>query len=136
MNTKKGYALLAVLGVGLILTSGALLLHSLAQDDMRISANNRRILQSKLAAASGITHFKSMELFYENLRQQADVIGEDEITVIHETALGDRTFYKVEVNLCCELGDKEFIVRSTGYYKDNGRIISEHVKHSLFKTVD
>ena len=48
MNTKKGYTLVAVLGVGLILTSGALLLHSMAKDDMRISANNRRILQSKL----------------------------------------------------------------------------------------
>ena len=103
---------------------------------MTIAANNRRVLQSKLAAVSGITHFKSMDLFYDHLRQQADVMGQDELIIISETSLGDRTFYKVEVNLCCDLGENEFIVKSTGYYKDNGHIISEHVKHSLFKTVD
>ena len=136
MNTKKGYTLAIVLGVGAILTGSAILLFSAARDDMRIAGNNRRILQSKLAATSGISHFKSMELFYEHLKQQADVMGQDKLTVINETPLGDRTFYKVEVQLCCDLGEKEFIVRSTGYYKDNGRVISEHVKHSLFKTIN
>ncbi len=136
MNTKKGYTLAIVLGVGILLTGSAMLLFSTSRDEMRISANNRRILQSKLAATSGMSHFKSMELFYDHLRQQADVMGQDELTIISETPLGDRTFYKVEVTLCCGLGENEFIVRSTGYYKDNGRIISEHVKHSLFRTVD
>jgi hypothetical protein len=136
MNTKKGYTLAIVLGVGLILTGSAMLLFSTTQDEVTISANNRRILQSKLAAVSGLTHFKSMDLFYEHLKQQADIIGQEKITIINETPLGDRTFYKVEVHLGGELGENEFIVRSTGYYKDNGRIISEHVKHSLFKTVD
>lgn len=136
MNIKRGFTLVIVLVVGLMLTGSAMLLFSTSRDEMRISANNRRILQSKLAAASGMSHFKSMELFYEHLRQQADVMGQDELIIISETPLGDRTFYKVEVSLCCELGDSEFIVKSTGYYKDNGRIISEHVKHSLFKTVD
>tara|TARA_B100000900_G_C20326468_1_gene612370 strand:- start:91 stop:501 length:411 start_codon:yes stop_codon:yes gene_type:complete len=136
MNTKRGYTLAIVLGVGLILTGSAVLLFSTSKDDMTIAANNRRVLQSKLAAVSGITHFKSMDLFYDHLRQQADVMGQDELIIISETSLGDRTFYKVEVNLCCDLGENEFIVKSTGYYKDNGRIISEHVKHSLFKTVD
>ena len=135
MNTK-GFALILVLVVTTIISTSAILIYSLTRDDMRIAANNRRTLQSKLAAVSGITHFKSMELFYEHLRQQADVMGQEELVIISETALGDRTFYKVEVNLCCELGENEFIVKSTGYYKDNGRIISEHVKHSLFKTVD
>jgi Tfp pilus assembly protein PilX len=136
MNIKRGFTLVIVLVVGLMLTGSAMLLFSTSRDEMRISANNRRILQSKLAAASGMSHFKSMELFYEHLRQQADVMGQDDLIIISETPLGDRTFYKVEVSLCCELGDNEFIVKSTGYYKDNGRIISEHVKHSLFKTVD
>ena len=136
MNTRKGYTLAIVLGIGIILTGSAMLLFSTSRDEMRISANNRRILQSKLAATSGINHFKSMELFYDHLRQQADVMGQEELVIISETSLGDRTFYKVEVNLCCDLGEKEFVVRSTGYYKDNGRVISEHVKHSLFKTVD
>jgi len=136
MNTRRGYTLAIVLGLGFILSASAILLHSNARDEMRIAANSRRILQSKLAASSGITHFKSMELFYEHLRQQADVMGQEELIIISETPVGDRTFYKVEVNLCCELGENEFIVKSTGYYKDNGRIISTHVKRSLFKTVD
>lgn len=136
MNTRRGYALAIVLGLGFILSASAILLYSNAQDDMRIAANSRRILQSKLAASSGITHFKSMELFYEHLRQQADVMGQEELIIIDETSVGDRTFYKVEVSLCCELGENEFVVKSTGYYKDNGRIISTHVKRSLFKTVD
>ena len=136
MNTRRGYTLAIVLGLGFILSASAILLHSNARDEMMIAANSRRILQSKLAASSGITHFKSMELFYEHLRQQADVMGQEELIIIDETSVGDRTFYKVEVNLCCELGENEFIVKSTGYYKDNGRIVSTHVKRSLFKTVD
>jgi hypothetical protein len=136
MNIKKGYTLVLVLGIGFILSAGAILLFSNSKDDVQIAGNNRRILQSKLAAMSGLTHFKSMDLFYEHLRQQADVMGQEDLIIIGETSLGDRTFYKVEVQLCCELGENEFIVKSTGYYKDNGRIISEHVKRSLFKTVD
>ena len=136
MNTRPGYTLALVLGVGFILSASAMLLHSNIQDEMRIAANSRRILQSKLAASSGITHFKSMELFYEQLRQQAEIMDRDELIIIDETPVGDRTFYKVEVNFCCELGEKEFVVQSTGYYKNNGTVISTHVKRSLFKTVD
>ena len=135
MNTR-GFALILVLVITTVISTSAILIYSLTRDEMQITSNNRRILQSKLAAVSGITHFKSLELFYEHLRQQADVMGDEKLVIIGETSLGDRTFYKVEVNLCCELGENEFIVKSTGYYKDNGRIISEHVKHSLFKTVD
>jgi len=136
MNTRKGYTLAIVLGVGVILTGSAMLLFSTSRDEMTIAANSRRILQSKLAATSGLNHFKSMDLFYDHLKQQSEMLGQEEITIISETPLGDRTFYKVEVQLGGQLGENEFIVRSTGYYKDNGRIISEHVKHSLFKTID
>ena len=132
----KGFALILVLVVTTIISTSAILIYTLTRDEMQIAANNRRVLQSKLAAVSGLTHFKSMELFYEHLRQQADALGRERIIVIEETALGDRTFYRVEVDLCCGLGENEGLVKSTGYYKDNGRIISEHVKHSLFKTVD
>jgi len=132
----KGFALILTLVVATVISTSAILIYTMTRDEMQIAANNRRVLQSKLAAVSGLTHFKSMELFYEHLRQQADALGREKIIVIEETALGDRTFYRVEVNLCCGLGDNEFMVKSTGYYKDNGRIISEHVKRSLFRTVD
>ena len=132
----KGFALILTLVVATVISTSAILIYTMTRDEMQIAANNRRVLQSKLAAVSGLTHFKSMELFYEHLRQQADALGREKIIVIEETALGDRTFYRVEVNLCCGLGENEFLVKSTGYYKDNGRIVSEHVKRSLFKTVD
>jgi|TARA_R100000278_G_C5407864_1_gene141991 type II secretory pathway component PulK len=132
----KGFALILTLVVATVISTSAILIYTMTRDEMQIAANNRRVLQSKLAAVSGLTHFKSMELFYEHLRQQADALGREKIIVIEETALGDRTFYRVEVNLCCGLGENEFMVKSTGYYKDNGRIISEHVKRSLFRTVD
>ena len=132
----KGFALILTLVVATVISTSAILIYTMTRDEMQIAANSRRVLQSKLAAVSGLTHFKSMELFYEHLRQQADALGREKIIVIEETALGDRTFYRVEVNLCCGLGENEFMVKSTGYYKDNGRIISEHVKRSLFRTVD
>ena len=132
----KGFALILTLVVATVISTSAILIYTMTRDEMQFAANNRRVLQSKLAAVSGLTHFKSMELFYEHLRQQADALGREKIIVIEETALGDRTFYRVEVNLCCGLGENEFMVKSTGYYKDNGRIISEHVKRSLFRTVD
>jgi len=132
----KGFALILTLVVATVISTSAILIYTMTRDEMQIAANNRRVLQSKLAAVSGLTHFKSMELFYEHLRQQADALGREKIIVIEETALGDRTFYRVEVNLCCGLGENEFMVKSTGYYKDNGRIISDHVKRSLFRTVD
>ena len=135
MNTR-GFTLVVVLIVAASLSASGIYLYSLTRDDMRIAGNNRRILQSKLAATSGISHFKSMELFYDQLKEQSRITGNDNLEIISETPLGDRTFYKVDVQLCCDLGENEFIVKSTGYYKDNGRIISEHVKHSLFKTVN
>ena len=77
MSTRKGYTLAIVLGVGIILTGSAMLLFSASKDDMTISANNRRVLQSTLAAISGLTHFSSMDLFYDHFRQQADIIAYD-----------------------------------------------------------
>jgi len=117
MNTRKGYTLAIVLGLGILLTGSAILLFSTSRDEMRIAANNRRILQSKLAATSGLAHFKSMELFYNNLRQQADVIGQDELIIISETPLGDRTFYKVEVTY-------NFRARKTFFIQDRRLIIA------------
>ncbi len=93
-------------------------------------------MQAKTAAVSGMTHFQAMNLFYEELYQRAGSQDSDRIMVIPETTLGERTFYKVEVELCCELGEREFIVISTGYYKKADQVISTHVSRSLFKTLD
>jgi len=93
-------------------------------------------MQAKTAAVSGVNHFQAMNVFYEELQGRAQVLDSKRLEVIPETTLGDRTFYKVEVDLCCELGEREFVVISTGYYKKADRVISTHVSRSLFKTVD
>jgi hypothetical protein len=93
-------------------------------------------MQAKTAAVSGVNHFQAMNVFYEELQGRAQILDSKRLEVIPETTLGDRTFYKVEVDLCCELGEREFVVISTGYYKKADRVISTHVSRSLFKTVD
>ena len=40
------------------------------------------------------------------------------------------------IDLCCDFGDREFMVISTGYYKKADKVISKHVSRSLFKTID
>ena len=77
-----------------------------------------------------------MNIFYEELQRRPRAAGSNLIEVIPETTLGTRTSYKVEVSLCCNLGEREFMVISTGYYKKADRVISTHVSRSLFKTMD
>ena len=94
------------------------------------------MVQAKTAAISGTNHFQAMNLFYEELQRRSRLAGADLLEVIPEVTLGTRTSYKVEVNLCCNLGEREFMVISTGYYKKADQVISTHVSRSLFKTVD
>ena len=128
--------LFVVIMVGALLTSGALLLFNMTRTEAQIAGNTRRIMQAKTAAVSGLNHFQAMNIFYEEIQGRAGELDRNRLEVIPETTLGDKTFYKVEVDLCCNLGDREFIVISTGYYKKADRVISSHVSRSLFKTVD
>jgi|7_EtaG_2_1085326.scaffolds.fasta_scaffold07030_8 hypothetical protein len=133
---RRGIALIITLAVAALLTGSAIMLFSMTRTESQIAGNTRRIMQAKTAAVSGITHFQAMDVFYEELYERAGNQDSDRIVVIPETTLGERTFYKVEVELCCELGEREFMVISTGYYKKADQIISSHVSRSLFKTLD
>ncbi len=134
--TRRGFILFVTLASLILVTASAVLLYSMTRDETRIAGNNRRILQAKTAAVSGMNHFKALNMYYEELSRQAEYTDSKRVQIIPETTLGDKTFYKVEVDMCCGLGDKEFFVISTGYYKKQNRIISSHVSRSLFKTVD
>ena len=112
------------------------MLFSMTRTESQIAGNTRRIMQAKTAAVSGVNHFQAMDVYYEELQDRSFELGTQRLEVIPETTLGERTFYKVEVDLCCDLGVREFIVISTGYYKKADRVISSHITRSLFKTLD
>ena len=112
------------------------MLFSMTRTESQIAGNTRRIMQAKTAAVSGVSHFKAMDVYYEELQGLSSELDSQRLEVIPETTLGERTFYKVEVDLCCDLGDREIIVISTGYYKKADQVISSHVTRSLFKTLD
>tara|TARA_R100000995_G_C3484256_1_gene126177 strand:- start:5323 stop:5739 length:417 start_codon:yes stop_codon:yes gene_type:complete len=133
---RRGIALVVTLVMAAIIAASAMYLHSSVSLETQIATNTRRIMQAKTASISGMNHFQAMNIFYEQIQNQASGNRSERIEVIPETTLGDKTFYKVEVDLCCELGDREFMVISTGYYKKADRVISTHVSRSLFKTID
>ena len=133
---RRGISLIITLVMAAIIAASAMYLHSSVSLETQIATNTRRIMQAKTASVSGMNHFQAMNIFYEQLRSRANEAQSEQIEVIPETTLGDKTFYKVEVHLCCDLGDREFIVVSTGYFKKADRIISTHVSRSLFKTID
>jgi len=135
-NKRRGVALIITVAVCALLMTSAIMLFSMTRTESQIAGNTRRIMQAKTAAVSGVNHFQAMNVFYEELQGRAQILDSKRLEVIPETTLGDRTFYKVEVDLCCELGEREFVVISTGYYKKADRVISTHVSRSLFKTVD
>ncbi len=135
-NKRRGIALIITLVVCVAMMTSAIVLFSMTRTEAQIAGNTRRIMQAKTAAVSGVNHFQTMEVFYEELQGRALVEDSRRIEVIPETTLGDRTFYKVEIDLCCDLGEREFMVISTGYYKKADKVISKHVSRSLFKTID
>ena len=135
-NKRRGVALILTLSMAALIAASAVWLFSVARMENDIAGNTRRIMQAKTAAVSGVNHFQAMNIFFEDLQTQAADANSRRLEVIPETTLGDRTFYKVEVDLCCDLGEREFMVISTGYYKKADKVISKHISRSLFKTVD
>jgi Tfp pilus assembly protein PilX len=125
MLNRKGYALLVVLAVSVILSASAIALWSSANLDMMIAANNKRINQAKIAATSGLNHFISLGL---SPAQLANISRESGI-VIPNTNLTSKTFYNVNLKtVCCN--SERYIITSTGYYKKGNKIIAEYPMRS------
>ena len=132
---RTGFALYVVLLGCFLITAAATVAWRTVHDDLQIATNSRRILGAKLAADSGIAHFQALNIFHDDLERMAVLEDAEEFVVIQETPLSGRTSYQVEVSLCCDLGENEFIVKSIGYYKKAGNVISTQVRTSLFKTL-
>ena len=129
---RRGVTLFVTVMVTSLITLSAVALYYMTRDDMAIAGNMRRATKAKLAAASGIQHFQTMDIFYNNILELGD--GSDSVNIIPETVLGPGVSYKVDVSLCCDLGTNRFRVISTGFYKKSEKVISSQVVQALMET--
>lgn len=129
---RRGMTLAITVMVTSLITLSAVTLYYMAREDQTIAGNMRRTTKAKIAAASGIQHFQTMDIFYNNILELGD--GSDSVNIIPETSLGPGISYKVDVSLCCDLGTNRFRVISTGFYKNSDKIISSQVVHALMET--
>ena len=118
-HKKKGMTLIVTLAAMSFVTMIAVLLFTMARDDMAIAGNHRRHVVAKQAARSGLNHFKSLNLHYHNIVDQG---GEGrEIEIIPLTKVG-KAWYKVRAKTAAE--EDTFSVISEGFMKKGDRIIS------------
>jgi hypothetical protein len=131
LRHKKGFTLFLVLVMGALLGLSATLLFSMSRTDMQIAGNVHRLNLAKISAASGLNHFAALKVDYNQLREQ---VGEQQLLqIIPPTQLSDKTSYEVKVLFCCGLNEGEYLVESTGYYKNGEKIISSHPIQALFR---
>ena len=124
-------ALLVVLMMSSLIAISAMLLFSTANMEMMIAGNNRRIVQAKISAASGLNHFTALHFTYDALRERAGDL--QTLQILPETQLGARTSYDVKIHFYPRLSGRQYVVESTGYYKKADRIISVHATKALFE---
>ena len=106
---RKGFALVLVLVMSLMLMTVAGMLYTSSNTDMMLTTNIIRLNQAKLAAQSGINHY--MALHPHSL--------DDEVR-IEETSLTSKTTYTVEV---FNLSQISVLIVSTGFYKKNNKVL-------------
>jgi type II secretory pathway component PulK len=131
MSNRRGMTLLIVLMMSSLIAISAVLLFSTANMEMMIAGNNRRIVQAKISADSGLNHFTALGLTYDTLREQAGDL--QTLQILPETQLGAKTSYDVKVHFYPGLSERQYVVESTGYYKKADRIISVHPIKALFE---
>ena len=132
MSRRRGMTLLVVLMMSSLIAISVMLLFSTANMEMMIAGNNRRIVQAKISADSGLNHFTALGLTYNTLREQAGDL--QTLQIIPETQLGAKTSYEVKVHFYPGLSERQYVVESTGYYKKGRRVISVHPIKALFQS--
>ena len=123
--------MLVVLMITALMGISAMMLYSTVNLEMMIAGNNRRIVQAKISAASGLNHFTALHFTYDALRERAGDL--QTLQVLPETQLGAKTSYDVKVHFYPGLSERQYVVESTGYYKKGDRIISVHPTKALFQ---
>jgi type II secretory pathway component PulK len=109
---RKGFALVLVLVMTLMMTSVAGMLYTSSNTNMMLTTNIIRQSQAKFAAQSGINHY--MALHPHSL---------DDDLRIEETSLTSKTTYTVEV---FNLSQNSVLIVSTGFYKKNNKVLYTH----------
>ena len=127
--------LVIVLGVCVMLSLSAIALYSATNLDVLIAGNKRRHTQAKLAAESGLSHFMSLNMAADDVRQ---FLGNQERgRVLDHINVGDgKSFYTVEVTLCSTFTPNRFYVISTGTREKRGKILAISSVTATIETID
>lgn len=129
MSNRKGMALLIVLVMSAFIGISAMMLFSSVNLDMMIAGNKRRTIQAKLAATSGINHFASLQIKYDDLLEMSG--NQESFVVIPRTLLGQKTYYEVEVRFL-SAANKTYLVKSMGTYQKGNKILSSYPIRAAF----
>lgn len=125
---RKGYTLLAVLGVSFLVTAAAVTVYHTTSIETRITHNSRLHRQAKNNAQSGLTHFVSKRHHYEDLIKIGN--GQKEFLLFEEN-LSTKDHYKVSVQLN---SNDMFEITSLGYVLKNQKILSEAAIKATFQS--
>ena len=117
---RKGFALVVVISLSMLISGLAILLFQTTNLDVMIAGNKRRQHQAATAAQSGMNHFAALRYEYNDLKNLAG--NANEFLLIDDNTLSDKHSYKVVVRFCCgrhgePLEEGDFYVQSTGWYK-------------------
>lgn len=119
---KKGFALVIVISMTMLLSGMAIMLFQTTNLDMLIAGNKRRQYQASTAAQSGMNHFAALRYRYNDLKVLAG--NGNEVLLIQDNTMSDKHSYQVVIKFCCGshgevLEEGSYYVQSTGWYKKN-----------------
>ena len=119
---KKGFALVVVVSLSMLISGLAILLFQTTNLDVMIAGNKRRQYQAATAAQRGMNHFSALRYEYNDLKNLAG--GGNEVLLIRDNTMSDKHSYQVVIKFCCgqhgaPLEEGSYYVQSTGWYKKN-----------------
>ena len=121
--------LLIVLVMAALIGMSAMMLFSSVNLEMMIAGNKRRTSQAKMAAISGVNHFSALGLNYKQLRDLSS--NQDRFVIIPQTALGQKTYYQVEIEFLNAI-ERTYLIKSVGTYQKGNKVISSYPIRASF----
>lgn len=128
---RNGFAIWAALAAIFILSASTALLISQASTSEMISHNQRLHTRAKMAAQSGLNHFRSLGLHYNDVVEQS---GEEEQFLLIEDDTMPATRYRVFVTVGEDEGT--FYVNSIGEYVSSGQVRASSQLAAQFITME
>jgi len=123
MRKRKGFTMIIVISMVVILSMAAIMLHQSTNLSTLIAGNHRRQVQAQSLATSGMSHFTSMKL---SSRQIEEMAGDrEELLILDEQFGGGRYYVFVK-----PLNDNRFEVISTGERK--GAVVTLSARFETF----